>query len=99
MTANRRESFAVSEILSDIEAFGEELQGDAAGVAMILDALSLSLGDRHDVTGPEYEKYEDSERGRMIAESEHSSSQAWNWLKDELEALAKKCRSSAEFYI
>lgn len=95
----QRDSVAVTEIIADIQAFGVELQGDPDGIAKILEALRDAIGPRRDESGPKYELYEDSQYGRMIAESEQCGNEAWNWLMDELGGLAKKCRGSMELYI
>ena len=93
-------SFAQKEIVATVEAFGDELQGDAMAVAAVLRAIADRLpppkeGDDE----PKYHLYESSEYGRMTADSEVASNLAWAWLRDELLRLADKLQKTPEFYI
>lgn len=96
-------SHAEEEIVSDIEAFGEELCGDPFAIANVIDALVCALenspGAREVVTGPEYEAYEDSDYGRMMADAAFASHQIWQSLRNELAGIAHKLRHTPEYSI
>lgn len=96
-------SHAEEEIVSDIEAFGEELCGDPFAIANVLDALVNALEgsprDRAAMAGPDYESYEDSDYGRMMADAAFASDQIWQSLRNELSGIAHKLRHTPEYSI
>ena len=93
-------SFAQEEIVATVEAFGDELQGDARAMEAVLRAIADRLAPlKEGDDTPKYHLYEASEYGRMIAESEVSGCLAWAWLRDELLRLADKLQKTPEFYI
>jgi hypothetical protein len=93
-------SFAKDEIVATVEAFGDELQGDARAMEAVLRAIADRLAPlKEGGDTPKYHLYEASEYGRMIAESEVSGCLAWAWLRDELLRLADKLQKTPEFYI
>ena len=99
----RRQSHAEQEIVSDIEAFGYELCGDPDAIASVLDALVLALeespGAKKPMTGPDYDSYEDSRYGQMIAEAAFTSHQIWESLRNQLSGIAHKLRHTADYHI
>jgi hypothetical protein len=91
------------EIVATIQAFGEDLCGDPKAIANVLDALVSALdkapGAKREMAGPDYDSYADNEYGRLVAESEYSSNQAWRGLRDELTEIADRLCGTMEFYI
>jgi hypothetical protein len=92
-----KKSYAVAEVISGIEASRDDLAGDADGFAEILRALAECVSDRGEAE-PQYELYKNSQLGRMIAESQAGSSNAWRWFREELLRLAGAVTSTPEFY-
>ena len=93
--------YAEREIVADIEEFGDELRGDAAAIASVLEALVLALGGGGDPVSddPDYGSYEDSPLGRMVAESAVASDQIWESLRNQLTGIAHELRHTADYYI
>ena len=89
------------EIVANIEAFGEELCGNASAIAKVLDALVMALegsSGKQSMSDTDYDSYEDSDYGRMCAEAELASGQAWESLRNQLTGIAYKLRHTAEYY-
>lgn len=94
---------AEEEIVSSIEAFGDDLRGNPVAIANVIKALAESLrpspADCEVRDEPDYESYEASDYGRMIAEAAHSSDQIWDSLLKELTRIEHWVRNTMEFDI
>jgi hypothetical protein len=97
---------AEEEIVSTIEAFGEELAGKPDAIANVIKALAESLRPSPEVMRyrevrdeTDYESCEASDYGRMIARAAHSSDQIWDSLLNELSRIEHWVRNTMEFYI
>jgi hypothetical protein len=49
--------------------------------------------------GPDYESYEDSETGRVVARSEHESKIAWNEFGKDCRRIAHYLTTDSRFYL
>ena len=93
---------AGQKIVASVKAFGEELRGDANAIANVLDSLVMALegsSSKHSMSGPDYDSYEDSDYGRMVADAAFASDQIWNSLRNQLTGISHELRHTADYYI